>query len=210
VIGDFISEETELNWSSIGNVEPMYPAMPNLESLTLRSGSMKLGKIALPKLKELFIMSGGLDKKSLAAITDQKWPHLETLNVQVGEEGSPQIKLKDLAPIFTGTNFPKVKHLGLGNAPFQDEIAAELAKSKIAAQLETLDLSQGTLGDAGATALAAGKFPKLKSINVDESWLSKKGIAALKTIAKEVEVGGKYGQQEDEGDPENRYISGRE
>ncbi|MBA3503688.1 MAG: WGR domain-containing protein [Myxococcota bacterium] len=213
VLGDFISEETELNWSDMGNLEPMYKAMPNLESLTLRSGSMKLGKLVLPKLKELFIISGGLDKKSLASITEQKWPHLETLNVQVGEEGSPEIKLKDLAPIFAGTNFPKVKHLGLGNAPFQDEIAqklAELATSKIAAQIETLDLSQGTLGDAGAAALVTGKFPKLTSINVKESWLSKKGIAALKTIAKNVDAGDKYSQQDDEGDPENRYISGRE
>ena len=208
VLGDFISEETELNWSDMGNVEPMYKAMPNLESLVLRSGSMKLGKIDLPKLKELEILTGGLRKSELASIFAAKLPHLEKLHVQTGDDGN--IKLKDLQPFFDGKLFPKIKHLGLGNSPFADDICKELARSRIAAQLETLDISQGTLGDQGAAALAEGKWPKLKSINVNESWLSKKGIASLKSIAKDVETGGKYGQQDDDGDPENRYISGRE
>jgi uncharacterized protein (TIGR02996 family) len=206
VLGDFISEETELNWSDMGNIEPMYKAMPNLESLVLRSGSMKIGKIDLPKLKELEILTGGLDKASLQNICNAKWLHLEKLHVQTGDDGN--IKLKDLMAIFDGKAFPKVKHLGLGNSPFADDICKELAKSRIAAQIETLDLSQGTLGDQGAAALAEGKWPKLKSINVSESWLSKKGIASLKSIAKEVE--GSKEQDDDGGDPENRYISGRE
>ena len=52
ILGDFYSEETELNWSNMGDVSPMYKAVPNLESLTLRSGTMKVGKIDLPKLRE--------------------------------------------------------------------------------------------------------------------------------------------------------------
>lgn len=190
----------------MGNIEPMYKAMPNLESLVLRSGSMKIGKIDLPKLRELEILTGGLDKASLANICNAKWPHLEKLHVQTGDDGN--IRLKDLQPIFDGKAFPKVKHLGLGNSPFADDICKELAKSKIAAQLETLDLSQGTLGDQGAAALAEGKWPKLKSIDVSQSWLTKTGLASLKTIAKEIE--GSKGQDDDGGDPENRYISGRE
>jgi hypothetical protein len=109
--------------------------------------------------------------------------------------------------IFDGKAFPKVKHLGLGNSPFADDICKELAKSKIAAQLETLDLSRGTLGDQGAAALAEGRWPKLKSINAVDSWLSKKGIASLKSIVKDIDVDN---QDDDGGDPENRYISGRE
>ena len=209
VLGDFISEETELNWSDMGNIEPIYKAVPNLESLTLRSGSMKVGKIDLPKLRELVIFTGGLDKGSLANICAAKWPHLEKLHIQTGDEGN--IKLKDFQPIFDGKVFPKVKHLGLGNSPFTGEICKELARSKIAAQLESLDLSEGTLGDEGATELAAGKFPKLESMDVHESWLTKLGVATLKKLAKDVDLGTKYkGQQDDDGDPENRYISGRE
>ncbi len=209
ILGDFYYEETELNWSNMGNLEPMYKAMPNLESLTLRSGSMAVGKIDLPKLKELVVISGGFDRKSLANICAAKWPHLETLNIQLGDETS--FKLKDLAPIFDAKVFPKVKHLGLGNSGISDEICKGLASSKIAAQLESLDLSKGTMGDAGATALAAGKFPKLQHLDVTDNWISKKGLAALKGVAKKIDSsGGKEGQQDDDGDPDNRYIAARE
>jgi uncharacterized protein (TIGR02996 family) len=208
VIGAFISEETELNWSDAGNMEPLYKGVPNLEHLTLRSGTMKVGKIDLPKLKELAIYTGGLDKASLTNILSAKWPHLERLQLQTGDEGN--IKLKDLLPIFDGKTFPKLKHLGLGNSPYSDELCAALIQSKLPAQLESLDFSEGKLGDQGATSLASIKWPKLKSIDVTENWLTKKAIASLKTIAKEVLDGGKYGQQDDEGDPENRYVSGNE
>lgn len=57
-------------------------------------------------------------------------------------------------------------------------------------------------------ALASVKWPKLESIDVGESWLSKTGLASLKTIAKTIE-GAKH-QANDGGDPENRYTSGRE
>lgn len=97
-LGDFDPDETELNWSDLGNLEPMYKAIPNLETLTLRSGRMKLGKIDLPNLRELRIITGGFDTKSLASICNAKWPKLETLNIQLGNE--TRFTLKHLQPIF--------------------------------------------------------------------------------------------------------------
>ena len=101
----------------------------------------------------------------------------------------------------------RVAHLGLGNSSISDDIARAIAGSPIAAQLVSLDLSQGTLGDDGARALAAGRFPMLESIDVRDSFLTADGIAALSRIAKRVEVGE---QQDDGGDPDERYISARE
>jgi uncharacterized protein (TIGR02996 family) len=204
-LGDFSSEDTELNWSRAGDLSPIYKACPNLEVLTIRSGSMKLGKIALPKLTTLRVITGGLDKASLKSVCEAKWPALEHLSLQLGQDGG--IKVKDLQPIFDGKAFPKLTHLGLGNAEITDAICEALATSRIAAQLESLDLSQGTMGDAGATALAAGKFGKLASLDVSDNWLSKKGIAALKGVAKKIES---KEQQDDEGDPESRYIAAYE
>ena len=204
-LGDFSSEDTELNWSNAGDISPIYKACPNLEVLTVRAGSMKLGKIDLPELRELRVITGGLDNGSLKSVCAARWPALETLSLQLGSDGN--ITIKDLQPIFDGKAFPKVKHLGLGNAEITDAICDALAGSRIAAQLESLDLSEGTMGDAGATALAAGKFPKLATLDVSESWLTKTGIAALKAVAKKIESGE---QQDDEGDAENRYIAAYE
>ncbi len=85
-----------------------------------------------------------------------------------------------------------------------DQIAEAIPRSKIAAQLVSLDLSLGTLGDAGARALAAGKFPKLERIDVTRCYLSADGVAALSQIAKHVEAGD---QRDDGGDPQDRYIA---
>jgi uncharacterized protein (TIGR02996 family) len=205
ILGDFYSEETELNWSHMGDLSPMYPAMPALRSLTLRSGSMQIGAIDLPHLETLEIITGGLDIGSLASICAASWPALTSLSIQLGAEDS--FTLAHLAPILDGRRFPKVTHLGLGNSLISDDICRGLAGSAIAQQLVSLDLSNGTLGDEGARALASGSFPKLETIDVDKSFLTDEGIATLRRIAKHVTVGE---QDDDGGNPEDRYISARE
>ncbi|HEY1549650.1 MAG TPA: hypothetical protein VGG28_17600, partial [Kofleriaceae bacterium] len=204
ILGDFYYEETELNWSSIGDVTPIYKAAPNLESLTVRSGGIKFGKLELPKLRELRIITGELDKGAFKSIMDAKLPHLERLGLQLGDE--LKFKVSDLQPILDGRLFPKLKHLGLGNSAQGDAIAQAIASSKIAAQLESLDMAKGTMGDVGARALAAAKLPKLKTIDIERCYLSSAGIAALKKLAK-VE---NPKQQKTGEDADDRYISGRE
>ncbi len=210
-LGDFHSEETELNWSDAGKLDPLYRAVPNLETLIVRSGSMVLGKLDLPKLRELIVITGGLDRGSLKSVCTAKWPKLERLNLQLGRQYRDKITIKDLQPIFDGKAFPEVRHLGLGNSESTDEIARGLASSKIAAQLETLDLSKATMGDDGALALAAAKFPKLISIDVSENYLTKAGLEALAKIGKVISKSRRReAQRDDGGDPDDRYIAAYE
>jgi uncharacterized protein (TIGR02996 family) len=208
-LGDFYSEETELNWSNTGDLTPLYAAAPNLERLTVRSGHIKLGKLspaALPELRELTIISGGFDKASLAAICSGKWPALEKLSLQLGARDS-NITVKHLQPIFDGALFPKVVHLGLGNARIADEICRMLADSQLGRRLQSLSLALGEMGDTGAAHLAAGHLPKLATLDVSRNWIGRAGLAALKK--RWPKVNGKD-QQDDGGDAENRYISGYE
>jgi uncharacterized protein (TIGR02996 family) len=212
ILGDFYYEETELNWSTTGKLEPMYPALRSLESLTLRSGKINVGAIDLPNLRELRIIGGGLDKKSLANICAAKWPKLETLNIQLGDEGG--IKLEHIRGILDGKVAPHIKHLGLGNSTIAAQICDALWQSKIAGQLESIDMALGTMTDADANTLARNRaaFKKLKTIDVAANYLTNKGLAALRHIAKVTQsVKGRSGteQKEDEG-PEDRYISGNE
>lgn len=191
ILGDFYSEKTELSWSHIGDVAPIYKARRNLESLTLRSGGVKFGTIDLPKLKELRIITGELDKGAFKSVMSAKLPGLERLDLQLGEE--LQFEIPDLQPIFDGKLFPELEHLGLGNSLQGDAICAALASSKIASQLKSLDMAKGTL--------------KLASIGVTRCHLTNTGIAQLNKIAKAIE-GAKNQKQED--DPGDRYTSGRE
>jgi uncharacterized protein (TIGR02996 family) len=205
ILGDFFSDETELNWSHMGDVSPMYAAVPNLRSLTLRSGSMHLGTIDLPKLEELVIITGGFDGGSLASICNARWPMLHTLSIQLGSEHT--FEHAELAPIFEAAVFSRVTTLGLGNANGTDDLCRWLVESKIAEQLEVLDLSKGTMGDEGARALASGRFPRLKTLDVSENWITEEGLAVLANVAPEVHSAG---QRDDDGDPEDRYIAARE
>ena len=204
-LGDFISEEMELNWSHTGDLSPLYRAVPGLKKLVVRSGVVTLGTIELPVLEELVIISGGIGRDVLDSIYAAAWPKLARLSVELGQEGG--ITTEHLAPIFEAIRFPRVRHLGLGNSLRTDDIARHLASSKIAAQLVSLDFSESTLGDDGARALAAGRFPKLERIAARNCYLTEAGIEALRSIAKDVI--GLDDQREDDG-PDDRYIGAYE
>jgi hypothetical protein len=68
------------------------------------------------------------------------------------------------------------------NADFTDEVVPIVAASSLAAQLETLDFSLGTLSDRGAKQLARHRraFPKLARLAVYDCALSTTGLARLR------------------------------
>jgi uncharacterized protein (TIGR02996 family) len=210
-LAEFNYEYSELSWSHLGDVSKLYDAMPDLESLTLRAGSMKLGAINLPRLRRLKVVTGGLDKKNLHSICSARWPALESLHVYLGTDNyGGNCKLKDTAPLLEGGVVPGVRHLGLMNSEFTDEICRALPGSKILPRLEALDLSLGTMSDAGATALSEGKqaFKHLQSINLSENFLTKKGIALVKGLCPDVQTAKQkepYDWAEDEDG--GRYVS---
>ncbi len=102
-----------------------------------------------------------------------------------------------------------MRHLGFGNFDASDELCTHLAKSKIAKQIEELDLSQGTLGDVGVAALVAEakRFSKLTSIDASENYVTDAGVKSLKTLAKNVDASD---QEDDGGEADDRYISAYE
>jgi hypothetical protein len=84
-----------------------------------------------------------------------------------------------------------------------------LPGSKIAGQLETLDLSLGTLDDNDAKELAAEakRFPKLKKLNLDESFVTPAVLKQLKAAFKGVEISAKEPKERYDWDPNYRYVS---
>ena len=63
--------------------------------MTLRAGSMSFGKLDLPRLKSLKVVTGGFDKKNLKEICDASWPALESLHLYLGQDnygGNSKVK----------------------------------------------------------------------------------------------------------------------
>ncbi|HSD90405.1 MAG TPA: hypothetical protein VLB44_22915, partial [Kofleriaceae bacterium] len=184
-IGDITQEESEISWVNVGDLSPLYKTAKNLRKLTIHAGSdVKLGKLELPELRELVIITGGFDKKNLASILSAKLPKLEVLEIWFGRPNyGGNCTMKDLKPLLDGkASFPKLKELGICNCEFADEVAAALATSKILPKLESLDLSKGTLTDTGVTAMLehADAFQHLRKINLSDNYVGKTSAAAAK------------------------------
>ncbi|MEV7028304.1 leucine-rich repeat domain-containing protein, partial [Kitasatospora sp. NPDC093558] len=72
-----------------------------------------------------------------------------------------------------GSRFPALRHLGLQNSEFQDDIAAAVAHAPVMARLETLNLSMGVLTDQGAGALLEGQpLTHLRALDLHHHYLT--------------------------------------
>jgi Ran GTPase-activating protein (RanGAP) involved in mRNA processing and transport len=91
-------------------------------------------------------------------------------------------------PLLDRTDLKHLTYLGIKNAMFQNEIAKAIGGAKILKTVKTLDLSQGTMTDEGAEALAAAKdsLKHLDVLDLTRNYLTKAGIALVKNLAKTV------------------------
>ncbi len=186
-----VDDEIDMAYHVIGRVgAAISTVFPRLESLKLHSGdhswlaenTFVIGALDLPELAELVLETDSMSKARLADVLAARTPKLERLQLWFGsaDEGADS-ELADLQPLLEGRVFPKLRHLGLCNTAFEDELARTIHAAPIAAQLESLDLSKGTMNDEAAVELAryAARFPKLKTLSVAENFLTRSGIAAL-------------------------------
>ena len=194
-IGDFeYPDEQEISWVEVGKVGKVLPVAPNLRELHLRGGGIDLGKLEHDTLESLLIETGGLPKSAVGSIGKCKLPALTRMEVWFGrEEYGGNGNAKQLAELFKGKGVPKLVHLGLKNCEWQDDIAVALTKSDLLAQLETVDLSMGTMHGDGVEAIIANpaKYKHLEKLDLSQNFLTEDQVARLeKALGKIVDVSG--------------------
>ena len=210
-VGEYDYEDQEITWVKVGNVGRLWPVLPNLEYLKVRGGGIALGKAEHDKLQALHLETAGLPKDAVKSLAAAKFPNLVTLDAWIGneersEEHGEHSDIDDLKPMLSGAGLPKVKHLGLKNCDYQDDIAVALATAPIVAQLDSLDLSMGVMAEAGARAIIehSGHFAHLKKLILDDNCIDDAEVAALQEkFGDKVEIG----DQEPSEDEDDRYIS---
>jgi len=206
-IGEMGYEECEISWITQSDLSPLLPAFPELQSLTIQGGNeLSLAELKHDKLEELIIISGGLGKAVLDHIATSQLPNLRKLELYLGvEDYGFDGSLADLLPLIEVGKFPKLTYLGLKNSQIQDEIAGALANAPILEQLDTLDLSLGTLSDEGAELLlASDRIKKLKALNLSHHYMSDEMISRWKQSGLPVDVSDK---QESDDEEDWRYPS---
>jgi len=202
-LGDFARDECELNWSDLGDLSRLWAAVPELERLVLRGGTMGLGGIQLPVLQELTTITGGLDAGSARAIADAEWPALTKLSLQYGPESDAGFDA--IAPLLAGAHLPRLRHLGITNFGDTDAVCEALPRAAILPRLAVLDLSMGTMSEAGLAALLrdAGKLAHLERIELDDNYLPATARARLAAVLPNV----RFGTQRELDDGEQRHAS---
>lgn len=177
-------DESEISWTSVGALGGRWHQFASLERLKVRAGAGgSLGELNLPTLREFVRESGSLNANELDEIVTAKWPNLERLEVWTGHpDYGGDSNPGQWRAFFALGGFPsKLKHFGLVNCPYVVEAWPMLIDSPLLAQLESLDLSRGVLGDDNVELLllAAPKLSKLKSIDLNENVFSEAGVKRL-------------------------------
>lgn len=181
--GDITYEECEISWLIQCDMGKMLMALHSLESFAVRGGQrLRFSKLSHDNLKKLVVQTGGLPKKAVQDIASAQLPALEHLELWLGEKSyGGDSTIKDLMPFLSGQLLPRLKYLGLRNSVYTDKIAETAAKSPVLSQIETFDLSMGTLSDVGAEALLDSPYvSQLKSLNLDHHYMSNDMMKKMK------------------------------
>ncbi len=200
-IGDMGFEECEVSWINQTNLSPLLAAFPNLQSLSIKgSQELSLQPLVHDKLQELVIICGGLPKSVLEEIASARLPELKRLELYLGvEDYGFDGGIGDVLPLMKGDLFPKLTYLGLKDSGIQDEIAVAIADAPILDQLDTLDLSYGTLSDEGGEALLASeRIKKLKHLNLSYHYMTGELLERWKQSGLSVDVTDQQEADEDD------------
>lgn len=210
-IGDMEFDECEVSWIIQGNYSKLWGAMPQLEKLTIKgSTQLELGEIKHDNLKSLEIICGGLPAKVIESIKNAKLPSLERLVIYLGIEeygfGGDEDTIEKL---LKESDFPKLTWLGITDSDIQDEVTEIVFNSKYINQINTLDLSMGTLTDKGGRIIAdkLKEYPNIKSVDLNYHYMTDKMVDELEKICEElgVEIDTSEGQEPYEWEDEVYY-----
>ena len=185
-IGDMDYEECEVSWIIQGNYSKLWAAMPQLKALTIKgSTDLELGEICHEGLESLTIICGGLPVSVIRSVQEAKLPQLKKLLLYVGvEDYGFDGNADTIKELLAKADFPKLQYLGITDSEIQDELTKVVLECKFMPQIETLDLSMGTLTDAGGALLleAVPKFPNIKTLDVHYHYMSDEMEEKLKNL----------------------------
>jgi hypothetical protein len=205
-VGDMTYEECEISWIIQGNYQPLLQAFPRLEELRIRgSTSLQLPAFKHAALRRLVIESGGLPREVAEALAQSSLPALQHLELWLGTEDygfSGDVAL--YRQVVDRLRGPGLRYLGLRDSEIADGLAQWLAREAWVEGLDTLDLSLGTLGDAGAAPLAdSPHVRKLRRLDLSHHYISPPLQQRLRTAVAGVVLDD---PQEGDGD-DDRYVA---
>lgn len=189
----------DLSWTSLGDLGPLWSALPSMERLRVRGTSGTLGKVDHGRLHTLAIESTELTSQRVEELTRAKLPSLTALEVWTGADCDPA----RLEPLFERRGLTS---FGLVNCDATQDVVRDLVRSPLFETLKTLSFARGGLqdGDVPTLIAAAGALKKLERFDVSENALSPESLRVLRRAIPNLVSDS---QREDYGDEGERYVS---
>jgi hypothetical protein len=186
---------------TLGDFTPLLEAFPALEVFGVHGSGekLRLGPLRHDKLHTLIIETLDLQPETVRSIQASDLPALADLELYVSiwysQEG---VTPSDVDAVLAGRSFPALRRLGLRAA--DDSFASALAFAPVVARLTDLDLSQGTVGDAGVEALLAGQpLDHLRSLSLRYHYATPEVVRSLIDSLPGVRVDAAERQEEEGG-----------
>jgi uncharacterized protein (TIGR02996 family) len=178
----FAPKRVRLGNVASGDVTALLARLRGLEDLSLKAGTIKLTAIDLPELRRIHVETRSPSRALVRALVGARWTKLESFVLSFGRLAG-EATLADLSPLLAGTATPAVTHLGLPRSPFTDDLVARLLDAPILGRIKSLDLSGGTLTQAGARALiaAARSLAHLDDLDLSGTALPRGVVVDLKS-----------------------------
>jgi uncharacterized protein (TIGR02996 family) len=152
---------------SIGSLSPLWRVYPGLSCLRVRGADATFGAISAPELTTLEL-DLAISPTNVLELGRAKLPKIERLEIAF-RNGSVQGEESAFDWIL---RLGRLRDLAFRSAFHTNPFVAKLAASPVAERLVSLDLSDGSLDDAGAAPLlAAGSFPKLERLDLSRNVL---------------------------------------
>ncbi|MFG2086983.1 MULTISPECIES: hypothetical protein [unclassified Spirillospora] len=166
------------------DVAALLEAFPRLEELTACAFlSLRIRVADHARLRRL-ALHGALMDDEVIGLAGSALPALEHLEVwsqeQMADEPDPGER-EAFGLLFGSETMPRLRHLGLREFTFADEMVEELAASPLLPRLHTLDLSRSAVTDAGArTLLTADAFRSLTRLDLRRHYMSAEMVETVR------------------------------
>ncbi|WP_116243919.1 hypothetical protein [Nocardiopsis sp. FIRDI 009] len=138
-------------------IAPLFAALPGLTDLRCCvSDDLEFGRVEHAALRRLVIHSTALSPRVVEDVAASDLPALEHLEMWSGErfaDAQHEWEAEAFERLAHSTTLPALRHLGLRDFTFMDEIVALLARGPLVRGLDSLDLSRSFLTDTGARLL---------------------------------------------------------
>ncbi len=178
------ADEHQLSWLWLGAIGEAAARQPSLRTLACRGSAPSLDGLDHSLLESLRVESSTFSPEAMAALMNAKLPALARLELAIGDgEYGPCADLSACGELIAAATarFPRLRHLGLCNTPYTNELVPVLAASTLLGQLVSLDLSLGVLDGAGARELQKRRaaFAHLETLELGDNVLDATERAAL-------------------------------